>query len=88
MADATTTLNQKKDQKKDQKKEKAEKAGKGGGKQKKETAAGNVDTKGLTIKRSDDLGLWYSEMLTKAGIVSYYDVQDTWKDFWTNFTIY
>jgi len=37
--------------------------------------SGNTDTKGLTVTRSEDLGLWWSEMLTKAGIVSYYDVQ-------------
>ena len=31
---------------------------------------------GLTVSRSEDLAQWYSELLTKAGIVSYYDVQD------------
>jgi hypothetical protein len=42
----------------------------------KQTKAGNADTKGISVTRAEDLGLWYSEVLTKAGIVSYYDVQD------------
>lgn len=42
----------------------------------KEKQGGNVDTKGLTVTRSQDISLWYTEMITKAGIVSYYDVQD------------
>jgi len=42
----------------------------------KEKQAGNIDTKGLTVTRSEDFALWYTEMITKAGIVSYYDVQD------------
>jgi hypothetical protein len=45
-------------------------------KQPKEKQAGNVDTKGLTVTRSQDISLWFTEMITKAGIVSYYDVQD------------
>jgi prolyl-tRNA synthetase len=43
----------------------------------KDKAAPNADTKGISVTREQDLGLWYSEVLTKAGIVSYYDVQDT-----------
>ena len=43
----------------------------------KDKSAPNADTKGLSVTRAEDLGLWYSEVLTKAGIVSYYDVQDT-----------
>ncbi len=46
------------------------------GKKPKEKQAANVDTKGLTALRSQDIALWYTEMITKAGIVSYYDVQD------------
>ncbi|KAI1174171.1 hypothetical protein F4777DRAFT_589367 [Nemania sp. FL0916] len=42
----------------------------------KETKAANIDTKGLTVSREQDIALWYTEMITKAGIVSYYDVQD------------
>lgn len=42
----------------------------------KENKAGNVDTKGLGVTRAEDIGLWYTEMITKAGMVSYYDVQD------------
>ncbi|KAI0910706.1 hypothetical protein F4823DRAFT_589261 [Ustulina deusta] len=45
------------------------------GKKPKEKQAANVDTKGLTALRSQDIALWYTEMITKAGIVSYYDVQ-------------
>ena len=45
-------------------------------KEKHEKQAGNIDTKGLTVTRSQDISLWYIEMITKAGIVSYYDVQD------------
>jgi prolyl-tRNA synthetase len=58
-----------------EKKDGKEKAGKekAAGKDK---AAGNVDTKGISVTRAEDLGMWYSEVLTKAGIVSYYDVQD------------
>ena len=46
------------------------------GKKLKEKQAGNIDTKGLTVTRSEDIALWYIEMITKAGMVSYYDVQD------------
>lgn len=86
MADAPTDVV---DRTKVEKKEKAEKPAKqpkqkkdkqAGGNQKQggkdKQAGGNVDTKGLTVTRENDLGLWYSEMITKAGIVSYYDIQD------------
>jgi prolyl-tRNA synthetase len=42
----------------------------------KEKQGGNVDTKGLAVTRAEDIGLWFTEMITKAGMVSYYDVQD------------
>ena len=66
MADRTKSA------KKNEKKAKSEKMSA----QRKEKQTGSVDTKGLSVSRSEDLGIWYSEMLTKAGIVSYYDVQD------------
>jgi hypothetical protein len=37
---------------------------------------GNVDTKGMTVTREEDLSTWYTEMLTKAELISHYDVQD------------
>ena len=37
---------------------------------------GNLDTKGLTVTREEDLSLWYTEMLIKAQLISNYDVQD------------
>ncbi|OCK91926.1 uncharacterized protein K441DRAFT_698166, partial [Cenococcum geophilum 1.58] len=43
----------------------------------KEKRAGNIDTKGLTVTRSRNLATWYTKTITKAGIISYYDVQDT-----------
>ncbi len=41
-----------------------------------EKKAGTTDTKGLTVTRAQDFGLWYTELVTKGGIISYYDVQD------------
>ncbi|XTI83861.1 hypothetical protein V2W45_1364157 [Cenococcum geophilum] len=41
----------------------------------KEKRAGNIDTKGLTVTRSRNLATWYTKTITKAGIISYYDVQ-------------
>lgn len=41
-----------------------------------EKKAGATDTKGLTVTRAQDFGLWYTELVTKGGIISYYDVQD------------
>jgi hypothetical protein len=70
---------QKKLPKDKQPKEKQPAKDKQAGKQKeagKDKSAPNADTKGLSVTRAEDLGLWYSEVLTKAGIVSYYDVQD------------
>ena len=59
-------------------KEKQQGKGKEQGKSKEQ---GNIDTKSLSVTRAEDLGLWYSEMITKAGIVSYYDVQDMYWPF-------
>jgi hypothetical protein len=72
MVNTTADLAERGASSKNVKSNKAEKKGK----QQKQTPTGNTDTKGLTVSRSEDIGLWYSEMLTKAGIVSYYDVQD------------
>ncbi|KAH8812630.1 prolyl-tRNA synthetase-like protein [Xylogone sp. PMI_703] len=37
---------------------------------------GNIDTKGINVSREEDLSSWYTEVLTKAQLISYYDVQD------------
>lgn len=44
-------------------------------KQQKVNAKGNADTKGITVKREDDLAEWYAQVLNKGKFVSYYDVQ-------------
>ncbi|KAF2405240.1 prolyl-tRNA synthetase [Trichodelitschia bisporula] len=36
--------------------------------------AASVDTKGITVKKDDDLGEWYQQMLSKGQFISYYDV--------------
>lgn len=36
--------------------------------------AAPVDTKGITVKKADDLAEWYQQMLSKGQFISYYDI--------------
>lgn len=40
----------------------------------KKPAAAPVDTKGITVKKADDLSEWYQQMLKKGDFISYYDI--------------
>lgn len=36
--------------------------------------AASTDTKGITVKKEDDLAEWYQQMLSKGQFISYYDI--------------
>lgn len=57
------------------KKDKKEKKDKPAQKPKeKKAAAAPVDTKGITVKKVDDLSAWYQQMIAKGEFISYYDI--------------
>lgn len=55
-----------------EKKQPKEKPAQGQGSSKKD--AGNADTKGITVKKEDDLSSWYQEILLKGDFLEYSDI--------------
>ena len=41
---------------------------------KKDAAGGDIDTKGITVHKEDDLAAWYSEVLKKGDFLEYSDI--------------
>src|SRR6195952_2226498 len=63
-----------KKEKKEKKDKPPQKPKQGGGQGGAKKDAGLVDTKGITVKKINDLPEWYSQMLVKGQFISYYDV--------------
>lgn len=40
----------------------------------KQQADTNLDTKGISVKKSQDLSQWYQEVLMKSEMLEYYDI--------------
>lgn len=58
---------------KKEKKDKPAQAPKAKGQQAPKPGA-SIDTKGITVKKSEDLAEWYQQMLSKGQFISYYDI--------------
>src|ERR1700761_9081649 len=58
----------------ERKKEKKEKKPSQKPKGEKSQKTAQVDTKGITVKKEDDLAEWYQQMLSKGAFISYYDI--------------
>jgi prolyl-tRNA synthetase len=75
MADTTEAGAAVPERAKKEKKEKKEKKDKPAQKPKeKKPAAAPVDTKGITVKKADNLADWYQQMISKGEFISYYDI--------------
>jgi prolyl-tRNA synthetase len=77
MADPAEASTAVPDRSKKEKKEKKEKKDKPAQKPKEKKAAApvaQVDTKGITVKKADNLADWYQQMISKGEFISYYDI--------------